>query len=91
MANNTQKAIIEAKKSIRDVLTKALGETYVCEIVGDCDVAFYYTVKDVKRVFKLSGSFCNSKGDEPENVMCDLLDAYEAKEEARRCKERVNS
>jgi hypothetical protein len=56
-------------------------------------LAFYVTDANGKRqVFELSGSFkkANTKLNgqrEPEDVMCDLLDAYEEKQESRRCRE----
>ncbi len=90
MANNTQKCIIEEKKLIRQQLESVLHSLNVpYEVVGDCDLAFYHTLNGKKRVFKLSGSFCNcntkTKGvRDAEDVMCDLLDEYEDKQFSRK-------
>jgi len=97
--NNTQKNIIAKKQELRDKIAQALrnselfAEVEFFEVVGDCDLAFYVTDGNGKRqVFELSGSFkkANTKlagQREPEDIMCDLLDAYDAKQEGRRCRE----
>ena len=97
--NNTQKSIIAKKQELRGKIAQALRDSElfadvdVFEVVGDCDLAFYVTDGNGKRqVFELSGSFkkANTKlrGErEPEDVMCDLLDEYDAKQEGRRCRE----
>lgn len=97
--NNTQRNVINRKRELRARVIQALQESGlfpevdVFEIVGDCDIAFYQTdEKGRKQVFQLSGSFKknNTKiggNRESEDVMCDLLDKYDAKLEDRRCKE----
>lgn len=97
--NNTQKSVIAKKIVLRGKIEQALresglfGDDVVFEVVGDCDLAFYVTDDQGKRyVFELSGSFKKnntklSGAREVEDVMCDLLDAYDAKQEARRCRE----
>jgi hypothetical protein len=97
--NNTQKNIIAKKQELRGKIIAALrasedfADVDFFETVGDCDIAFYVVDGNGKRqVFELSGSFkkANTKlngNREPEDVMCDLLDAYEAKQEGRRCRE----
>ena len=97
--NNTQKNIIAKKQELRGKIAQALrdselfAEVEFFEVVGDCDLAFYVTDAAGKRqVFELSGSFkkANTKLNgqrEPEDIMCDLLDAYDAKQEGRRCRE----
>ena len=97
--NNTQKSVIAKKQELRDSIINALraSEDFVnvdfFEVVGDCDIAFYITDAAGKRqVFELSGSFkkANTKLNgqrEPEDIMCDLIDAYDAKNEGRRCRE----
>ena len=95
--NNTQKNVINKKCELRDQIREALSaspnfEGTYFEIVGDCDLAFYVTDATGKRqVFQLSGSFKKNNTKlagqrDVEEVMCDLLDAYEAKEEGRRCR-----
>lgn len=97
--NNTQKNIIAKKQELRSKIAQALRDSELFtdveffEVVGDCDLAFYVTDAAGKRqVFELSGSFkkANTKLNgqrEPEDIMCDLLDAYDAKQEGRRCRE----
>lgn len=97
--NNTQKNVIAKKQELRGKIAQALRDSELFsdidffEVVGDCDLAFYVTDAAGKRqVFELSGSFkkANTKLSgqrEPEDIMCDLLDAYEAKQEGRRCRE----
>lgn len=97
--NNTQKMVIAKKQELRDMIIDALkGSEHFAnvdyfEVVGDCDIAFYVVDGNGKRqVFELSGSFkkANTKlagQREPEDVMNDLLDAYDAKQEGRRCRE----
>ena len=97
--NNTQKNVIAKKQELRNKIITALrnseefAEVDYFESVGDCDIAFYVTDGNGKRqVFEIKGSFKKAntklKGErEPEDVMCDLLDAYEEKIEARRCRE----
>lgn len=97
--NNTQKSVINKKRELRERISQALiesglfPEVDVFEVVGDCDLAFYVVNdKGQKQVFQLSGSFKknNTKlggNRESEDVMCDLLDKYDAKLEDRRCKE----
>ena len=96
--NNTQKSVINKKRELRALIKEALESSpnfqdVYFEVVGDCDIAFYVTNdKGIKQVFELSGSFKknNTKlgGDrEAEDVMCDLLDKYDAKLEDRRCRE----
>lgn len=97
--NNTQKSVIEKKKQLRDKVIAALrnseefSNVEFFEIVGDCNIAFYVVDGNGrKQVFELAGSFkkANTKmagQREPEQVMCDLLDKYDAKEEGRRCRE----
>jgi len=97
--NNTQKMVIAKKQEIREKIIAALRasedfkDVDYFEIVGDCDIAFYMIDGNGrKQVFELSGSFkkANTKlagQREPEDVMNDLLDAYDAKQEGRRCRE----
>jgi hypothetical protein len=97
--NNTQKAVIAKKQELREKVINALrasedfAEVDYFETVGDCDIAFYVVDGNGKRqVFELSGSFkkANTKlagQRDPEDVMNDLLDAYDAKQEGRRCRE----
>ena len=97
--NNTQKAIIAKKQELREKVIAALRasedfkDVDYFETVGDCDIAFYVVDGNGKRqVFELSGSFkkANTKlagQRDPEDVMNDLLDAYDAKQEGRRCRE----
>ena len=97
--NNTQKSVIAKKQELRSLIINALRasedfkDVDYFEVVGDCDIAFYIVDATGKRqVFELSGSFkkANTKLNgqrEVEDVMCDLLDAYEAKQEGRRCRE----
>lgn len=97
--NNTQKSVIAKKQELRDKIVNALRaseefkDVDYFEVVGDCDIAFYIVDAAGKRqVFELSGSFkkANTKlagQREVEDVMCDLIDAYEAKKEGRRCRE----
>ena len=97
--NNTQKSVIAKKQELRGKIIQALrdseefAEVDYFEVVGDCDIAFYIVDATGKRqVFQLSGSFkkANTKLNgqrEVEEVMCDLIDAYEAKQEVRRCRE----
>ena len=101
--NNTQKDVIAKKVELRDKIIAALrasedfAEVDYFEKVGDCDIAFYVVDGNGKKqVFELSGSFkkANTKlagQREPEDVMCDLLDAYAAKEEGRRCREALHA
>lgn len=97
--NNTQKSVIAKKQELRGMIINALRasedfkDVDYFEVVGDCDIAFYIVDAAGKRqVFELSGSFkkANTKLNgqrEVEDVMCDLIDAYEAKQEGRRCRE----
>lgn len=96
--NNTQRNVINKKNELREKIRQALAaspdfEGTYFEVVGDCDLAFYYTDEQGKRqVFQLSGSFKknNTKlggNREVEDVMCDLLDKYDEKLEGRRCRE----
>jgi len=97
--NNTQRSVIAKKQELRGMIINALQasedfkDVEYFEIVGDCGIAFYITdAAGKKQVFELSGSFkkANTKLNgqrEVEDVMCDLIDAYEAKQEGRRCRE----
>ena len=97
--NNTQKSVIAKKQELRGKIIEALrasedfAEVDYFEVVGDCDIAFYIVdATGKKQVFELSGSFkkANTKLNgqrEVEDVMCDLIDAYDAKLEGRRCRE----
>lgn len=97
--NNTQKSVIAKKQELRGKIIEALrgselfADVDYFEVVGDCDIAFYVTDAAGKRqVFELSGSFkkANTKLNgqrEVEDIMCDLIDAYDAKQEGRRCRE----
>ena len=97
--NNTQKSVIAKKQELRGKVIEALraselfSEVDYFEVVGDCDIAFYIVdASGKKQVFELSGSFkkANTKLNgqrEVEDVMCDLIDAYDAKLEGRRCRE----
>ena len=97
--NNTQKNVIAKKQELREKIIAALRasedfqDVDYFEVVGDCDIAFYIVDGNGKKqVFELSGSFkkANTKlagQRDPEDVMNDLLDAYEAKQEGRRCRE----
>ena len=97
--NNTQKNVIAKKQELREKIIAALraSEDFqnvdYFETVGDCDIAFYIVDGNGKKqVFELSGSFkkANTKlagQRDPEDVMNDLLDAYDAKQEGRRCRE----
>lgn len=97
--NNTQKNVIAKKQELREKIIAALRaseefqDVDYFEVVGDCDIAFYIIDGNGKKqVFELSGSFkkANTKlagQRDPEDVMNDLLDAYDAKQEGRRCRE----
>jgi len=97
--NNTQKNVIAKKQELCSKIIAALraseefADVDYFEVVGDCNIAFYVVDgSGKKQVFELSGSFkkANTKlsaNREPEDIMCDLLDAYEAKQEGRRCRE----
>ena len=97
--NNTQKSVIAKKQELRGKIIEALrgsglfDDVEYFEVVGDCDIAFYLVdTSGKKQVFELSGSFkkANTKLNgqrEVEDIMCDLIDAYDAKLEGRRCRE----
>lgn len=97
--NNTQKNIIAKKQELCSKIVMALraskdfADVDYFEVVGDCNIAFYVIDGNGKRqVFELAGSFKKASNKasgsrEPEDIMCDLLDAYEAKQEGRRCRE----
>lgn len=66
------------------------GENAVMEVVGDGDLAVYDTIAGVRKVVVLSlsikrGNTKYHSNRDPEDVMCDLIDGYAAKQEAKRC------
>ena len=74
--NNTQKAVIAKKVELRDKIIAALRASE-----DFAEVDYFEKVGD-----------CDIAGQrEPEDVMCDLLDAYAAKEEGRRCREALHA
>lgn len=96
--NNTQINVINKKRELRESIKNALmasedfKDVYF-EVVGDCDLAFYVIdASGKKQVFQLAGSFKKNNTKlagqrEAEDVMCDLIDKYDAKLEDRRCRE----